>query len=174
MRSAGQGIDSLLKDVGLSRTDVANPERRIPYLAYMAFIERAALVLEEPGYGLKLGASREVRDSGLVGFIALNSPTLGDALANVERNINVTNEGIDVVFDSLGSGGGVLRFREVVPPMPGRRHHAEQAMGLLVKGASELTQGRATPVYVEFTHSRPGAPIDYELILGCAVRFQAE
>ncbi len=56
-----------------------------------------------------------MRDSGLVGFIALNSPTLGDALANVERYISVTNEGLDVVFESLGSGGA-LRFREVDAP----------------------------------------------------------
>ena len=140
----------------------------------MGLIERAALLLGEPGYGLKLGISHGVRDSGLVGFIALNSPTLGDALANVERYISVTNEGLDVVFESLGSGGGKLRFREVDPPMRGLRHHAEQSMALLVKGAYELTKRRATPLCVEFTHERPSARIDYKGILGCPVRFRAE
>ena len=115
LRRARQGLDGPLKEVGLSRADVASPDGRIPYAAYMGLIERAALLLGEPGYGLKLGASHGVRDSGLVGFIALNSPTLGDALANVERYISVTNEGLDVVFESLGSGGGVLRFREADP-----------------------------------------------------------
>ncbi len=174
LRRAGHALDGPLKEVGLSRTDVANPDGRIPYAAYMGLIERAALLLREPGYGLKLGSSHDVRDSGLVGFIALNSPTLGDALANVERYISVTNEGLDVVFESFGSGGGVLRFRETDAPLRGLRHHAEQAMALLVKGARELTQRRAIPVRVEFAHAQPNESIDYQAIVGCPVRFQAE
>src|SRR4029077_829684 len=140
----------------------------------MGLIERAALLLGEPGYGLKLGSSRDVRDSGLVGFIALNSPTLGDALANVERYLSVANDGLDVVFETLGSGGGVLRFREADAPLRGLRHHTEQSVALLVKGAHEMTQRRAKPVRVEFTHGRPNARIDYQGILGCPVRFRAE
>jgi AraC-like DNA-binding protein len=174
LRRAGHALDGPLKEVGLSRTDVASPDGRIPYVAYMGLIERAALLLGEPGYGLKLGSSHDVRDSGLVGFIALNSPTLGDALANVERYISVTNEGLDVVFEPLGSGGGVLRFREADRPLRGLRHHAEQAMALLVKGARELTQRRAIPVCVEFVHAQPNEPVDYQAIVGCPVRFQAE
>ena len=174
LRRARQGLDGPLKEVGLSRADVASPDGRIPYAAYMGLIERAALLLGEPGYGLKLGASRGVRDSGLVGFIALNSTTLGDALANVERYISVTNEGLDVVFELLGSGGGVLRFREAAAPLRGLRHHAEQASALLVRGAREMTKQSARPLCVEFTHGRPTAPVDYEGILGCPVRFGAE
>jgi AraC-like DNA-binding protein len=174
LRRAGHALDGPLKEVGLSRNDVASPDGRIPYAAYMGLIERAALLLREPGYGLKLGSSHDVRDSGMVGFIALNSPTLGDALANIERYLSVTNEGLDVVFEPLGSGGGALRFREADGPLRGLRHHAEQAVGLLVKGARELTQRRAIPVCVEFAHAQPNEPVDYQAIVGCPVRFQAE
>ena len=68
----------------------------------MRLIERAALLLAEPAYGLKLGCSHDVRDNGLLGFIAANSPTLGDALANVERYISVTNEGTDATLEVAG------------------------------------------------------------------------
>ena len=158
LRRAGHALDGPLKEVGLSRTDVASPEGRIPYAAYMGLIERAALLLGEPGYGLKLGISHGVRDSGLVGFIALNSPTLGDALANVERYISVTNEGLDVVFESLGSGGA-LRFREADAPMRGLRHHAEQAVGPAGEGrAGDDETDVRRPLCVEFTHGRPVRP----------------
>lgn len=173
LRRAGHALDGPLKEAGLSRADVASPDGRIPYAGYRGLIERAALLLDEPGYGLKLGTAHGVRDGGLVAFIALNSPTLGDALANIERYIGVTNEGLDVVFESLGSGG-VLRFREVEAPLRGLRHHAEQATALLVGGARELTRQAARPLCVEFMHGRPNAAIDYEAILGCPVRFQAE
>jgi AraC-like DNA-binding protein len=78
------------------------------------------------------------------------------------------------VFETLGSGGGTLRFREADAPMRRLRHHAEQAVGLLVKGARELTQRRAIPLCVEFTHAQPNEPVDYTAIVGCPVRFQAE
>lgn len=172
LRRAGHALDGPLEEVGLSRTDVASPDGRISYAAYMGLIERAALLMGDPGYGLRLGSSHGVRDSGLVGFIALNSATLGDALANIERYLGVTNEGIDVVFESLGSGGA-LRFREADAPVRGPRHHAEQASAFLVSGAREMTGRRANPLCVEFRHGRPNAPIDYEGIFGCPVRFQA-
>jgi hypothetical protein len=65
LRRAGHRLDGPLKEVGLSRADVANPEARIVYASYMGLIEHAALLLAEPGYGLKLGASHDVRDNGL-------------------------------------------------------------------------------------------------------------
>ena len=174
LRRAGHALDGPLKEVGLSRADVASPDGRIPYAAYMGLIERAALLLGEPGYGLKLGTSHGVRDSGLVGFIALNSPTLGDALANVERYIGVTNEGLDAVFESLGSGGGAALSR-------GRCADARSTPSCRA-GDGPAREGRAGvdaasvrhPLRVEFTHERPNARIDYEGILGCPVRFQAE
>ena len=108
-----------------------------------------------------------------VGFIALNSPTLRDALANVERYISVTNEGTDVVLELAGPVSA-LRFRDADPALRPLRQNSERVSALFVKGARELTQAKATPVRVEFIHERPNARIDYEGILGCPVRFRAE
>ena len=173
LRRAGQALDGPLREAGLARADLASPEARIPYAAFMALIERAAVLLAEPAYGLKLGASHDVRDNGLLGFIALNSPTLGDALVNVKRYLSVTNEGTDAVLEPAGPVRA-LRFRDADPALRRLRQNSERVSAQFVKGARELTQARATPVRVEFIHSRPDAPIDYEGILGCPVRFQAE
>jgi hypothetical protein len=102
LRRAGHEIDGRLREVGIARPDLESPENRIPYAAFVGLIERAALLLADPGYGLRLGASHDVRDNGLIGFIALNSPTLKDALSNIERYIGVTNEGINALFESVG------------------------------------------------------------------------
>jgi Arabinose-binding domain of AraC transcription regulator, N-term len=139
----------------------------------MALIEQAALLLAEPGYGLKLGASHDVRDNGLLGFIALNSPTLRDALANVERYISVTNEGTDSVLELAGPISA-LRFRDADPALRPLRQNSERVSAQFVTGARELTRAKATPVRVEFIHARPNERIDYEGILGCPVRFRAE
>jgi hypothetical protein len=163
----------VLKEVGLKRADLADPESRIAYAAYVGLIERAAMLLADPGYGLKLGASHDVRDNGLIGFLALNSPTLHDALANVERYVAVTNEGIDAIFEREGQGFA-LRFRETDASLRGLRHNSELAAAQVVTGARELTRKKAVPLRVEFMHGRPDANIDYERILGCPIRFDAE
>ena len=157
LRRAGHALDGPLKEVGLSRTDVASADGRIPYAAYMGLIERAALLLGEPGYGLKLGTSHGVRDSGLVGFIALNSATLADALANVQRYISVTNEGLEVVFESLGSGG-VLRFREADAADTWSAPPCRAGVAVLVKGAQELTKQACARFASSSRTPGPGLP----------------
>ena len=171
--NAGHSLDGLLGEVGLSRTDIASSDGWISYAAFMHLIERAALLLAEPAYGLKLGASHDVRDNGMLGFIAANSPTLGDALANVERYISVTNEGTDAALEPAGPTSA-LRFRDANPTLRKLRQNSERVSALFVKGARELTRRKATPVRVEFIHRRPNESIDYEGILGCPVRFQAD
>jgi AraC-like DNA-binding protein len=173
LRRAGFALDGLLKEVGLVRADLVSPEDRIPYAGYVGLIERAALLLADPGYGLKLGASHGVRDHGLLGFLALNSPTLKDALTNIERYVSVTNEGIDGVFERDGQGFA-FRFRETDASLRGLRHNSEQVAAQLVTGARELTRKKATPVRVEFMHGRPSQNIDYEGILGCPIKFHAK
>src|SRR5262249_39127831 len=100
----------------LSRTDIASSDARISYAAFMRLIERAALLLEEPAYGLKLGARHDVRDNGFPGFIPANSPPPGDALANVDPPpASPTKE------QTLPSNGldrpAPLRFRDANPAL---------------------------------------------------------
>ena len=173
LRRAGIAVAGPLKEVELRRSDLGDPETRIAYSAFVGLIERAAMLLGEPAYGLKLGAHHDVRDNGLLGFIALNSATLGDALANVERYVGVTNEGIDAVFEHDGQGMA-LRFRETDPALRGLRHNSEHSAARIAKGALDLTRRKAFPLRVDFMHSRPNVAIDYEAVLGCPVRFQAQ
>ena len=42
LRQHGVNADSLLKEVGLRRADVSDPDNRIPYAAVIGLIERAA------------------------------------------------------------------------------------------------------------------------------------
>ena len=173
VRRAGFACDGLLKQVGLKAEDLDDPENRICYAAYVGLIERSAVLLGRPDYGLRLGASHDVRDNGLIGFIALNSPTLKDALANIERYVSVTSEGIDAVLEH-GPEGLALRFRERDASLRGLRHNSEQAAARITRGARELTQSKAAPVRVEFMHGRPNADIDYEGVFGGPVRFNAQ
>ena len=173
LRRAGHTLDGVLKEVGLVRADLATPEDRILYSSYVGLIERAATLLGDPGYGLKLGASYGVRDVGLHGFIALNSATLGDALASIERYVRVTNEGIDAVFEA-DELGATLRFRETDPSLRGLRHNSEYVAAIFVRACRDITRKRISPVRAEFMHGRPNVKVSYAEYLDCPVKFHAK
>jgi AraC-like DNA-binding protein len=173
LRRRGIPTDELLHEAGLRRTDLADPESRIPYAAVLGLIERAATVADDPGFGLRLGASRNLRDGGLIAFVVLNSSTLMDALANLTRYFRVVGEGEE--FEIERSGRHVtLRFREADPHQRGLRHNSEYLAGLLVRTCRDLARKRISPLRVEFIHRRPNGKIAYADLLGCAVRFDAE
>src|SRR5689334_14272843 len=96
LKRRGVRADDLLEEVGLRRTDIADPEARISYAATLRLIERAATLLDDPSLGLRLGASYQARDSSLLGFVMLNSPTLMEAFDNLQRYFRVIGDGEDV------------------------------------------------------------------------------
>ena len=165
--------DDLLKEVGLRRTDVADPEARIPYSAVLGLIEHAAAGTGDASFGLRLGASRDQHDSGLLGFVLLNSATLMDALANLQRYIRVVGEGEEFEIER-GGPHVTLRFRETDPELRGLRQNSDYIAAMLVRACRDMTRKRVSPVRVEFIHRRPNEKVGYAEFLGCPVKFNAE
>jgi AraC-like DNA-binding protein len=173
LRQHGVNADSLLKDVGLRRADVADPDARIPYAAVLGLIERAAATLGDASYGLRLGAAQAARDGGLLAFIMLNSPTLMDAMAILQRFFRVVGEGEDVEVERTGPLV-TLRFRETDPALRGLRHNSEYIAAIIVRACRDMTRKRVSPARAEFMHGRPNATVGYAEYLGCPVKFHAD
>jgi AraC-like DNA-binding protein len=173
LRRRGVGATDVLKEVGLRRADVADPDARVPYAPVLALIERAAALLGDPSLGLRLGASYEARDSGLLGFVMLNSPTLGEALGNLQRYFRVIGDGEDIEVEHSGPQL-ILRFRETEPALRGLRHNSEYMAAIVVRACRTMVRRDISPVRAEFMHARPNASVAYGRYLGCPVKFHSE
>ena len=136
-------------------------------------IERAASLVGDPSYGLHLGAFLDAREYGLLGFVALNSPTLMDAMINLQRYYKIVRE-----TASLRSNASALRwrsdFREADPALRGLRHNSDFIVATLVRGCRDLTRQAISPIRVEFICEEPAETVEYADILGCPVKFEAE
>ena len=172
LRRRHEPIDDLLKEVGLRRSDVADPETRIPYAATLGLIERAATVLGDASLGLRLGAARQARDRGLLGFVMLHSATLADALLHLQRYFRVVGEGEDIEVERRGPHF-VLQFRETSPALRGLRHNSDYIAAAVVRTCRDLTRKPVSPVRAEFIHGQPNQKVDYSEYLGCPVHFRA-
>jgi AraC-like DNA-binding protein len=173
LRRRGLPTDDLLKEVALRRTDLADPESRIPYDAVLGLIERAAAATGDASFGLRLGASRDQHESGLIGFVLLNSSMLMDALGNLQRYFRVVGEGEEFEIER-GGPYVTLRFRETDPELRGLRQNSDYIAAMLVRACRDLTRKRVSPVRVEFIHRRPNQKVEYDDVLGCPVKFNAE
>jgi AraC-like DNA-binding protein len=165
-------VDGLLKEVGLQKTDLARPEGRLPHAPVIRLIERAASLVGDPNYGLHLAASLDPRDHGLLGFLALNSPTLIDALINLQRYYKVAREG-EFEIERYGTQV-VVRLREADPALRGLRQNSDFVVATVVRGCQHLTRQAVSPIRVEFVFEEPNAKVEYADILGCPVKFGAE
>ena len=166
-------VDGLLRKVGLQKADLSSPENRLPQTQVLNLIEGAASLSGDASYGLRLGVSRQARNYGVLGFIALNSPTLMDAMINMRRFYKVAREGGDFEIESKGEQVA-LRFRVSDPTLRGLRHNSEFLAATIVRGCRDLTCQSIVPIRAEFIHGEPGEGVEYANILGCPVEFGAE
>jgi len=173
LRRRGAAVDDILAEAGLRRGDVADPEQRIAYDALIRLLEAAARVTGDASYGLRMGARHDLHEGGLLGFVLLNSPTLIDALANLQRYFRVVGEGEDFEVERAGPLV-TLRFRETDPARRGLRHNSDYIAAMLVRASRDLTGKRLLPVRARFIHPRPNQRVDYDTHLGCPVDHDAE
>src|SRR4051794_24405288 len=90
---AGLPAAQLLREVGLRRERLAGPDARVPFAAHVALLEAAARALAEPCFGVRLGSAVELAETGLVGYLALSSRALREALRNPCRYLAPQTEG---------------------------------------------------------------------------------
>jgi AraC-like DNA-binding protein len=168
----GVAVGPLLREAGLRRTDIDDPERPVAYVALLRLIEQAAAVTGDASYGLRLGAGRDLRDGGLLGFVMLNSPTLLDALGNLQRYYHVVGEGEDFEIERAGPTV-TLRFREADPSLRGLRHNSDYIAAMLVRACRDMTRKRVSPIGAHFIHQPPKLEVAYDAHLGCPAEFGA-
>lgn len=172
LRRRGLAADEVLGEVGLRRTDLADPESLVPHAALLSLIERAAALTGDASFGLRLGASRDLHDGGLLAFVVLNSSTLMEALTNMQRYYRVVGEGEEFEIER-GGPHVTLRFRETDPEQRGLRQTSDYIAALLVRACRDLTRKRVSPLRAEFIHGRPNTKVAYTELLGCPARYDA-
>jgi AraC-like DNA-binding protein len=109
----------------------------------------------------------------MLGFLMLNSPTLFDALSNIQRYHRVLGDGEDIEIVPRGPHF-TLRFRETDKTLRGIRHNSEYIAAIIVRACRDLSRKRISPLRAEFMHGRPNGKIAYADYLGCSVRFHAK
>src|SRR4051812_24965520 len=87
--AAGGDAERVLRTLGLKRAGLADGDRYIESEIFSSMLELAALETRDSCFGLHFGEHFDPRDLGALGYVVLNSPSISDALHNVERYIHM-------------------------------------------------------------------------------------
>ncbi len=166
-------IDPILKKAGLTRRQVSDPDAQIPFHKHAALLTLAAEATGDGCFGLHLSTSIAPKQAGVLGYVLLNSATLGDALANLVRYLHVLTEGPEIDF-KVGKKEAMLVGRITDPLVVDERQAAEFGSGLLYRSCQLITGRDLRLSRVDFCHAKPKEARTVGQVFGAPVRYRQD
>jgi hypothetical protein len=89
--NAGLETDTLLREAGLTRAQIDNPDARMTVQSQIKFLGLTAKALGDDLLGFHLAQAFDLREIGLLYYVAASSDLLGDALQRCARYSGMNN-----------------------------------------------------------------------------------
>ena len=159
----------LLAEAGIERSVAQDPDARIP-VEKLHRLWDATVHAAPRAEAAVLGAERySPGDYGLVGFVAMNSATLGEAVGHMVRYVGLWTDEPDMRLRDDGTIA--IAYKTSFEDSPGSRLAIEAAAAEITNGARMVTQQPIKPREVRFAHRAPRDVSGHEVYFGCPVRF---
>ncbi len=168
-RSGGQPAD-LVAAIGLSQSELADVEARIPVPALMALWEHAAEQLGDEHFGLNAAQAPPLGIVSVIDLAMRCSRSLGECW---RRGVRFANLAIDSAGPRLDDGGDpvFLRFRPPVSVDAVPRHAVEFSLASYLVMGRRATGVPIVPRAVRFHHGRPRDASAHERLFQAPVSF---
>jgi len=161
----------LLRRTNLSQISL-DERRRISVPSQISFLSEAVRVLGDEWFGLSLATQLDLREIGMVYYVATSSSGFRDALSRLVRYGRVVSEALELRVDNQG---GVLRLAVSFKGFSRHtdRHQAEFVALVLLRVCRKLMGNRIIPLSVSLAHHRSGDLAQIKSLFGCDVQFDA-
>jgi len=173
--ATAHGIEpqTLYESVRLDPALLSDPDNRIPFAQLVALYERAAELTGDNNFGLHLGERIDPSAFDLVGYSALNSPTLGAAFARVARYHSIWTDGALFKLESANDTSAVV-YSYVDTAMQEHRQDSEMTLATVTALCRNVTTSDFTPAAVEFQHEAPEDLSEHLRLFRCPLQFGAQ
>lgn len=173
VRHLGGDPDVVFARAGVNPTALQCPENRIAYSAFLALLDEAAESTQCPHFGLLAGRMSHLNDLGVIGRLALHSPTVGRALDALMVHQHLNSEG-GLVF--LLRRGDYVDFGYAIyhPHIVGAMQIYDAYLAVTMNVMTELCGPAWRPYEVFLPHSRGADLAHYRALFKVVPRFDAE
>jgi AraC-like DNA-binding protein len=169
----GASRQELLKEAAVSQESLEDPEARIEYEQYELLIQRAVARSGNPALGMRLADQLPITTHGLLGYAAMSSETLEEALSFVTRFVP-TRIPVLIAQLSVDKGVATLRIEEAAVLGDVRATILETTVGALHAAARFLTHGEFELEELRFPYEEPEYVEEYRSAFDCPLSFGAE
>ncbi|MET4390565.1 AraC-like DNA-binding protein [Bradyrhizobium sp. F1.4.3] len=171
LREAGIQADNLLSKVGLTLAQIKDRKARLNVESQIKFLELGAEALQDDALGFHLALDFDLREIGLLYYVAASSGTIAEALSKAERYCRLVNEGISLRFSAKEMA---IMLRYVGVERRSDRHQIEFWLTAIIRINRVLTNRRLVPSRVKVAHHRRTTPAEVRSFLGCEVEFGSD
>ena len=175
LEDAGVSRHTLLRDAAISAAELDNPMGSIRSTADQSLWPCAIRETGDAAIGLHIGERARIQGLGLVGYMLMNCPNLGEALRQFIRFQNqvTTHYQLQLSTEPDGRGGESGGVRVTITSrseaMPFSR--IEHTLAAMVTLGRWLTGRTFALLKAQIQHAAPPHAAEYERVFGCAVRF---
>jgi AraC-like DNA-binding protein len=171
--AAGGDPDQILRAWGLDRSVFAKSEGFIPCSTFAGILRDTACATGDDCFGLHFGENFHPKNIGPLAYVALNSPTIGTGIENVERYLHVYDSSAKWFFTMEGNRGYIRYLLTNVGIEPLRQSN-EHGMAIIVNTLRMMVGSQWAPLEVQFAHDEPEQTSEHHRIFRCPVVFGFE
>jgi len=172
--AAAYGVEAerLYNAVKLDPSVLLDPDNRIPFAQLVALYEKAAELTGDKNFGLHLGQIVNPTAFDVVGYCALNSPTLGESFARVARYHSIWTDGALFTLET-SNDTSAIDYSYVDTSIHEHRQDAEFTLAIVSTLCRTIASPDFAPTAVEFQHEAPPDTSEHAKVFGCPVEFRA-
>jgi AraC-like DNA-binding protein len=165
-----KGIDAepLLSKSELSRVQLTQDPGKLSAASQHRFLELAAVEADDPLLGLHAAAAMDLREIGLLFYLAASSATVAEALEHLAEYAATTTEEIRLEISQQQNESLLILHRALVVDC---RQHSEFTALSFNRVLHKLTNRDFAPSRVGFAHARDSGLREVHRILRCPVEF---
>jgi len=166
------GIDAepLLSKAELSRTQLSQDAGGISAASQCRFLDLAATAANDQLLGLHVAAEMDIRDAGLLFYLAAASATVTEAIEHLARYAGTANEAVRFEI-SHHKGETVLTVRPIGGQDEPWRQFSEFIALAVIRALNRATNRDFAPSRMTFAHARSWGLREIHRILRCPVEF---
>lgn len=173
LRSLGADPEPILADAGLTPLSLAQPEYRIDFGALGRLMACGAEATGHPQFGLLVGRAASLSRMGLLGELARNCATLGEALELLTTHQQMHSSGA-LTFMLKRAPVVDLGYAVYYPGVDAIPHLAEAALATSFNCVRELVGPGWRPTEVLLAHARPASTLLHRQFFGVEPRFDCD
>ena len=168
-RSVGLEPIRMLREAGVDRRCLDDPDAKVSVAAIRRLIEGSARAARVEDFGLRLAETRSLSILGPIGLLVREERSVRDAVASLMRYITLHNESLVLTLDESDGTAIMTAELRVRRPVP-LRQSTELVVGVYYRIVSSLIGPHWRPL-VCFSHSAPRRRETHRRLFGGRVEF---